>query len=105
VTCDGGGWGCEPDRTGGRAGQGACCRPTKQNKASPFFLKRHLGAPRQPPGCRGLALGLPRKRGWDWDAGREGGKGGRGGGGGGFANQIKRATNQAAGVCGSFITS
>jgi hypothetical protein len=30
-------------------------------------LQRHLGAPRQPPGCRRLALGLSRVCGWDWD--------------------------------------
>jgi hypothetical protein len=29
-------------------------------------LQLHLGAPRQPPGCRRLALGLLRERGWVW---------------------------------------
>jgi hypothetical protein len=28
-----------------------------------------MGAPRQPPGCRRLALGLSRECGWNWDAG------------------------------------
>jgi hypothetical protein len=32
-------------------------------------LQRHLGAPRQPPGCRRLALGLSGEREWDWDVG------------------------------------
>jgi hypothetical protein len=36
-------------------------------------LQRHLGAPRQPPGCRRLALGLPGERGWDWGVGCVGG--------------------------------
>jgi hypothetical protein len=34
-------------------------------------LQRHLGAPRQPPGCCRLALGLSRECRWDWDVGRE----------------------------------
>jgi hypothetical protein len=34
-------------------------------RAPEHQLQRHLGAPRQPPGCRRPALGLSRECGWD----------------------------------------